>query len=140
MRWNGLNKKSESIIKWAESVGLELQPVCPENEIFGTPRPPIRLIELYGKVQARMKGEDIIDILDEKCHEIFNRHKDAVAFIGISKSTSCGINVGVKNLGRTVQGSMHKATKIVTTEINQLKKHTQRDIFLSRIYKQVGCA
>ena len=136
VRWNGLNKKSESISKWAESVGLTLQPVCPEDELFGTPRPPIRLIDIYGKVQARFKGRDIIGILDEKCLDIFNRHPDAVGFIGISRSPSCGISVGVKNHGKTVKGSMHRVSKIATTEINQLKNQRQRDIFLSRLNKQ----
>ena len=135
VRWNGSNKANKDLVEWAKENSLELIPVCPENELFGTPRPPIRLIDVYGKIQAQMKGKDIIDILDSKCQEIFNNHPDAVGFIGIANSPSCGINVGVKGHGKTIKGSMHKISKISTIEINQLKNHDQRVIFLSRLNK-----
>ena len=80
-----------------------------------------------------MKGQDVMVALDEKCQEIFDRYPGAVGFIGISRSPSCGISVGVKNLGKTIKGSMHKVSKIATIEINQLKNQQQRDTFLSRL-------
>jgi len=138
VRWNGSNKTDEGLIKWAKENGIELLPVCPENELFGTPRPPIRLIDVYGEIQAQMKGEDVMGILDSKCQEIFKRYPDAVGFIGIANSPSCGVNVGVKGHGKTTKGSMHKISKISTIEINQLKNHNQRVIFLSRLDKHVN--
>lgn len=135
VRWNGSNKTDEDLIKWAKENDIELVPVCPENELFGTPRAPIRLIDVYGKIQAQMRGEDVMAILDSKCQEIFKRYPDAVGFIGIANSPSCGVNVGVKGHGKTTKGSMHKISKISTIEINQLKNHNQRVIFLSRLNK-----
>ena len=86
VRWNGLNKKSKSILKWAEDNNIDLLPVCPENELFGTPR-PIRLIELYGKIQAMMKGQDVMVALDEKCQEIFDRYPGAVGSVSYTHLT-----------------------------------------------------
>ena len=136
VRWNGSNKTYEDILKWAEENSIELVPVCPENELFGTPRSPIRLIDVYGKIQAQMNGKDVMSLMDQKSNEIFSRYSDISGFIGIANSPSCGINVGVKGHGKTTKGSMHKVSKIATIEINQLKNQEQRDIFLSRLNKQ----
>ena len=136
VRWNGSNKIYEDILKWAEENNIELVPVCPENELFGTPRSPIRLISVYGKIQAQTNGKDVMSLMDQKSSEIFSRYSDISGFIGIANSPSCGINVGVKGHGKTTKGSMHKVSKIATIEINQLKNQEQRDIFLSRLNKQ----
>ena len=43
VRWNATNRSSDEVKQWADSNGYELVPVCPENELFGTPRKSIRL-------------------------------------------------------------------------------------------------
>ena len=135
VRWNASHKKAETLEEWALKNGLELIPICPENELFGTPRPPIRLSDVDGQTRAIMKGEDVMDLLDTKCVEIQAAHPEAVGFIGISRSPTCGISVGVKNLGRTIKGSMHKTTSLPTVEYNQLKSKNCREQFLRRLNK-----
>tara|TARA_Y100000592_G_scaffold97344_1_gene167886 strand:- start:1371 stop:1862 length:492 start_codon:yes stop_codon:yes gene_type:complete len=135
VRWNGTNKLSFSIKEWACSNGITLIPVCPEDELFGTPRPPIRLIHIDDTNMAMMKGKDVSSILQKKCSEIYERNPDIVGFIGISRSPSCGISVGVKNLGRVVKGSMHKTTQVPTVEYNQLRNEKGRQQFLRRLKK-----
>ena len=135
VRWNASHKKAETLESWALSNGIELIPVCPENELFGTPRPPIRLAHIENETKAVMKGRDVLSLLDEKCIEIQAAHPEAVGFIGISRSPTCGISVGVKNLGRTIKGSMHKTTSLPTVEYNQLKNENSRQQFLRRLHK-----
>ena len=135
VRWNGMHKLNKKIMSWADSNGITLVPVCPENELFGTPRPPIKLIQIEKKTCAFFKKKDIMQLLDDKAREIYGRYPDAVGFIGISKSPSCGISVGVKNLGRTIKGSMHKVVGLPTVEVNQLRSEHGREQFLRRIKK-----
>ena len=49
VRWNGSNRHHQHIHDWAEENGYELVPVCPEHELFGTPRSTIRLKHLRAK-------------------------------------------------------------------------------------------
>lgn len=135
VRWNSSHKKSESLESWALLNGLELIPVCPEHELFGTPRAPIRLMHDENKTKAIMKKKDVMEMLDDKCAKIHDAHPEAIGFIGLSRSPTCGISVGVKNLGRTIKGSMHKTTSIPTVEYNQLKNKNCRQQFLKRLKK-----
>ncbi len=135
VRWNGAHKKAETLESWALSNSIELIPVCPEHDLFGTPRAPIRLIHINDETRAIMKGENVLKSLDTKCIEIQAAHPEAVGFIGISRSPTCGISAGVKNLGRTIKGSMHKTTSLPTVEYNQLKSENSRQQFLRRLQK-----
>ncbi len=135
VRWNGSDKLSQEIVDWAERIGLELIPVCPEHELFGTPRKPIRLQSIEGNVMASMGSDDVYHQLIGKAQEIHSSHPDAAGFIGISKSPSCGIAVGVRKLGTTIKAPMHSETDIPTTEISQLRKPRDRMLFLDRVVK-----
>ena len=135
VRWNGSSKLSEEIVGWAERIGLELVPVCPEHELFGTPRKPIRLQSVEGQTVASMGSDDVYPQLIDKAQEIHSRHPDAVGFIGIAKSPSCGIAVGVRKLGTTIKAPMHSETEIPTTEISQLRNPRNRVLFLDRVVK-----
>lgn len=135
VRWNGKDKFNKSLSVWAEQNGIELVPVCPEDELLGTPRAPIRLIQIEDKIEASYKGEDIASKLRQKSEEIFERHPEALGFIGIHGSPSCGVAVGVKNLGRVTKGYMHLATNKPTTQSNFLKSEKQREQFLKRLEK-----
>lgn len=137
VRWNGANKKSSKVTEWAKEMGFELVPVCPEDELFGTPRKPIRLIQIGEKRSAMMGNSDVLESMEQKAKEIYSRHHDAVGFIGIYNSPSCGISVGVKNLGKTVKGTMHEGSPIPTTEIGYLKNPTNRKTFRKRIEKKL---
>ncbi len=135
VRWNGANKKVETLSSWALKNGVDLIPICPENDLFGTPRAPIRLVHIEGETRALMKGKNVLADLDLRCEEIYKEHPDVVGFIGISRSPSCGISVGVKNLGRTIKGSMHKTTEVPTVEYNQLRNDKGKQDFLKRVTK-----
>ena len=89
-------------------MGLELVPVCPEHELFGTPRRSIRLEEYDGNVRALMGQEDVTDKLKDKASQVRSRHKDVVGFIGIAKSPTCSHSAGVHKAGRFVKGAMHE--------------------------------
>ena len=133
VRWNKQSKLDQDLIQWAKDNNLELIPVCPENELLGTPRDKIRLIQIEEKTCAHYRNSDIIEQLEKKCKEIYQRHPDAVGFIGIYGSPSCGISVGVKNLGRTIKGLMHQVAPVPTVESNALRNQSNRDVFLRRI-------
>ncbi len=110
--------------------------MCPENELFGTPRPPIKLIHDGGLTHAIMKGKNVLEDLEKKTDEIMIRHADADGFIGMSRSPSCGMSVGVKNLGRTIKAPMHSRSDIPSIDASQLKTKTDWERFLKRMRRQ----
>lgn len=134
VRWNGTNKASDVIHSWAEDNGITLVPVCPENELFGTPRKPIRLEQVGDKgIIGWMGKKDVYRLLMDKAFEITSRYPDAVGFIGIAGSPSCGVSVGVKNLGSTIKAPMHLQSLFPTTEINSMRTASNRSVFLERV-------
>ena len=135
VRWNGVSKECLSLVSWAKENKIELVAVCPEDELLGTPRAPIRLIQMCEELVASYRGTNIKNKLEDKCHEILSRHPDAVGFIGVPRSPTCGIGVGVKNLGKVTKGFMHKACEIPSTESAYLKSEKNRERFLLRINK-----
>lgn len=137
VRWNGTHKLDSDLTQWAEDVGIVLVPVCPEDELFGTPRKPIRLEQIGGTeiVVGHMGSKDVYKKLMDKSFEIYSKHKDAVGFIGIAGSPSCGISVGVKNRGSTMKAPMHLQASMPTTEVSSLRSNANRESFLKRILK-----
>ena len=135
VRWNGTERTDKEIKQWAEQNNIKLIPVCPENELFGTPRRPIRLMQDGESVLAIMGERDVYQSLEKKSCEIAQRHLDAVGFIGIANSPSCGLAVGVKKRGSTMKASMHRALECPTAEISSMRSDTNRELFLRRIKK-----
>ena len=82
VRWNGSNRRYQEIHDWAEEQGFELVPVCPEHELFGTPRKSIRLRQKGDEVLGIMGNQEVFGQLKDKCKEIADRHKGVVGFIG----------------------------------------------------------
>ena len=58
-----------------------------------------------------------------------------VGFIGIARSPTCGLSVGVKDLGRTIKAPMHQSLDCPTTEISSMNTEGNRQIFLERVRK-----
>ena len=135
VRWNGTEKADKEIKQWAEQNNIKLIPVCPENELFGTPRKPIRLMQDGDNVLAIMGERDVYQELEEKSGEISQRHANAVGFIGIANSPSCGLAAGVKKRGSTMKASMHRALGCPTTEISSMRSEANRELFFRRIKK-----
>ena len=133
VRWNKQGKLDTGVIEWARQNGIDLVPVCPEDELLGTPRDKIRLIQIEDRTCAHYKGKDIMDQLKKTCENILKAHPDARGFIGIYGSPSCGISVGVKNLGKVTKGVMHKQCVIPTIESTALRNENNRVVFLKRL-------
>tara|TARA_B100000900_G_C20516884_1_gene690453 strand:- start:294 stop:752 length:459 start_codon:yes stop_codon:yes gene_type:complete len=135
VRWNGTSRTSKEIKEWAANNNFELVPVCPEHELFGTPRASIRLRQKDDEVLAIMGNQNVYSKLSEKCKEISERFDDVVGFIGISNSPSCGLSVGVKSRGSTMKAPMHQMLDCPTTEISSMKSEKNQEIFLRRVKK-----
>ena len=135
VRWNGTNRRHQEIHEWAKANGFELVPVCPEDELFGTPRSTIRLRAVDGEIKAFAGKKEIYSQLQEKSQEIASRHSNVVGFIGISRSPTCGLSAGVKDLGRTIKAPMHQSLDCPTTEISSMNTEGNRQIFLERVRK-----
>ena len=135
VRWNGTNRHSDEIKKWAQENNFDLVPVCPEHELFGTPRKSIRLRQKGDEVLAIMGKEEIYSKLQDKCEELSTRYDDVVGFVGISNSPSCGLSVGVKDRGSTMKAPMHQSLDCPTTEISSMKSKQNQDVFLRRVRK-----
>jgi len=138
VRWNGSSKLNTEIREWAHKHGFELVPVCPEHELFGTPRRPIRLEDYGEDTRAIMGREDVTQKLREKARDIRGRHQQVVGFIGIAKSPTCSHSAGVRGVGRHIKGVMHEDAPFPTTEINSLKTARDRLQFLDRIVKYIS--
>ena len=135
VRWNGAQKLNSDLISWCKENDIELIPVCPEDELFGTPRSPINLVQIEDKIESFMGAKKVTNELKEKSMEIFDRNPDAVGFIGMFGSPSCGISIGVKKAGKFSKGMMHKVSKVPTDDSRQMKNPNRRDIFLERVKK-----
>ena len=135
VRWNGAQKLNSDLISWCKENDIELIPVCPEDELFGTPRAPINLVQIEDKIESFMGAKKVTSKLEEKSIEIFDRNPDAVGFIGMFGSPSCGISIGVKKAGKFSKGMMHKVSKVPTDDSRQMKNPNRRDIFLERVKK-----
>ena len=136
VRWNGANKESAFLKKWAEENQIELQPVCPEDELYGTPRGSISLVQIEDETVALMGKKNITDELNLKCQDIHERYPNAAGFIGIYGSPSCGMSVGVKNKGGMTKGAMHLKSSVPTTEVGHLRRENPRNNFLKKIRKE----
>jgi len=135
VRWNATSRENKEIKEWADRNGFKLVPVCPENELFGTPRQPIRLRQSGDDVLAIMGEREVYNNLKEKCEDISQRYNNVVGFIGIANSPSCGVAAGVKGRGSTMKAPMHLALSCPTTEISSMRSEKNRDLFLKRIKK-----
>ena len=135
VRWNGTDRADDEIKKWALENNFLLVPVCPEHELFGTPRQPIRLMQREEDVLAIIGKQEVYEELINKSREIAQEHRDAVGFIGISNSPSCGLSVGVKGRGGTIKAPMHQSMNCPTTEISSMRSEANRDLFLRRVKK-----
>ena len=138
VRWNGAHKDFPDIVSWADECGFELVPICPENELFGTPRQKITLHQVADQIMGMMGCVNVYPELESKCKEIIERHSDAVGYIGISGSPSCGIANWVKGRKKQMKSPMHEHSPWPTTEINSLKTPKNREMFKKRVLKWAG--
>ncbi len=137
VRWNGACRQSDDIQEWADGCGFVLVPVCPENSLFGTPRKPIKLHQIADQVMAMMGRNNVYPELREECQKLISEHSDAVGYIGISGSPSCGIASWVQGRKKPLKSPMHELSPWPTTEINSMRTPKNREIFRKRVLKWV---
>lgn len=132
-RWNATSRHHEFVEKWASQNSIQLIPVCPESRLLGTPRKPIKMIQIGEKVQALCGERDVYESLEEISRAVLSEHPTACGFIGLANSPTCGMSAGVKKRGSTIRGAVHRVAHIPTCEVNQLKNEKGRESFLNRI-------
>ena len=137
VRWNGAHRQANDVQKWADECGFKLVPICPENDLFGTPRKPITLHQIADQVMAMMGRDNVYPELVEKCREIIEHHNDAVGYIGIAGSPSCGIANWVQGRKKQMKSPMHDLSPWPTTEINSMRTPKNREIFKKRVLKWI---
>lgn len=135
VRWNGSNRYYDEIHAWAKDNDFELVPICPEHELFGTPRKSIRLRQKGDEVLGIMGDQEVFGQIKDKCKEIVSRYEDVVGFIGFSNSPTCGLSAGVKDRGSTIKAPMHQSLGCPTTEASSMNTEANRNRFLTRIRK-----
>lgn len=136
VRWNGANKECDLITRWANELGLEIVPICPEDDLFGTPRGPIRLIQIGEKIEYNLGSTDVYEELKSRVESVYEENKDAAGFIGVYGSPTCGMSVGVKNKGGFTRGLMHINSPLPTTEVGHFRNERSRNVFLKKIMKK----
>lgn len=136
-RWNGGHKRTRDIEAWANECGFKLIPVCPEHDLFGTPRKPIRLHQVADQIMAMMGCNNVYPELVKRCKEIIEQHEDAVGYIGIAGSPTCGIANWVIGRKKQLKSPMHELAPWPTTEINSMRTPKNREIFKKRVLKWI---
>lgn len=73
--------------------GDQLIPFCPEDAVFGSPRPTMDLIQHDDQLEAvcNESGEVRSEPIREYARAFFERYPDIDLFIGKDRSPSCGV-------------------------------------------------
>ena len=100
VRWNGASKEFPFIKDWAKENNIKLTPVCPENELLGTPRPSIRLIQVGDEVHAHAGKNEISEQLRQT-----SKNSEA-PLVNIPKSLALYISLQLLNHSRNCASIM----------------------------------
>ena len=106
VRWNNSSRKYDFLVEWAEENDIELVPVCPETELLGVPRRPIRMIQIGSLVKAFAGEEEVYESLERVCSKMLKENPEVCGFIGLANSPTCGMSGREKEL--TIRGAMHR--------------------------------
>lgn len=73
--------------------GDKLIPFCPEDDVFGTPRPTMSLVDKNGQIEAvcNTSGEVLSAPIIAYAKAFFDKHTDIDFLIGKDRSPSCGV-------------------------------------------------
>lgn len=90
-RYDASDNRNEALLTLLE--GAELIPFCPEDHVFGTPRPTMDLIETKEghKAISNENGEDLSSPVTQYAQHFFDMHPKIDLFIGKDRSPSCGV-------------------------------------------------
>ena len=90
-RYDASDNKNELLLEKLK--GDRLIPFCPEDAVFGSPRPTMDLINMTDGYKA-ICNETAIDLsspIHTYAKQFFDTHKDIDLFIGKDRSPSCGV-------------------------------------------------
>lgn len=147
-RYDGTNSKDGFIVNTLGNY-FDFEPYCPEAEVFGTPRPTIRLVERDNEVRVVTTYDkvDLTDTLDESCEKNANRIENdyLCGFILKASSPTCGLErVKVykeinapsekKGVGRFAALIKEKYPYLPVEEEGRLKDAWLRENFLMQIF------
>ncbi len=147
-RYDGSDNKDGFIINTLGKY-FDYEPYCPEAEVFGTPRPTIRLVEVNNetRVHTSFESKDLTDELDESCEKNANRIQNDMlcGFVLKSNSPTCGMErVKVykdtnapsekKGTGRFAAKIKEKYPFLPLEEEGRLKDPWLRENFLMQIF------
>ena len=90
-RYDGTDNRNDLLLSLLE--GNEIVPFCPEDFVFGTPRPTMDLVKQDEDIRALSNetGEDLSDPVIAYAKAFFDSHPDIDLFIGKDRSPSCGV-------------------------------------------------
>jgi uncharacterized protein YbbK (DUF523 family) len=90
-RYDGSDNKNEILLeKLKDSILISF---CPEDAVFGTPRPTMDLIKSSQKNKAicNATGKDLSSAITHYAKTFFDTHTDIDLYIGKDRSPSCGV-------------------------------------------------
>ena len=147
-RYDGTSSKDKFIVNTLNEY-FEFETYCPEAEVFGTPRPTIRLVDIDGqtRVLTTKDKEDLTDVLDESCEKNSNRIKndELCGFILKASSPTCGMErvklyqdtnapSEKKEVGRFAALIKEKYPYLPIEEEGRLKDAWLRENFLMQVF------
>lgn len=93
-RYDAGDNKNEALL--ADLEGHTLISFCPEDAVFGTPRPTMDLIHTsYGnKAISNQNGLDLSSLINQYAIDFFDMNADIDLFIGKDRSPSCAVCSG----------------------------------------------
>jgi len=145
VRYDG-NQKQHAFVCLQLQKWLILEAICPEVEIgMGVPRPPIKLIEVAGRIKAvgvEQAGLDVTRQLNRYGHNTAQQLSDLDAYIFKARSPSCGLtSTPIKHSdGSSKKGAGLYAAQIIkqlpllpVVEESRLETIAQQVNFLQRL-------
>jgi len=92
-KYNGENNLKKELIAQLRQNDVQLIAFCPEDTLFGTPRPTMDLILIDKKIEAQsnQSRELLTNSIQQYAQNFFDKHPHIEVFIGKSRSPSCGV-------------------------------------------------
>ena len=90
-RYDGSDNKNEVLLEKLKDA--QLISFCPEDFVFGTPRPTMDLVKTASgqKATSNETGEDLSDPVKQYAKTFFDTHPNIDLVIGKDRSPSCGV-------------------------------------------------
>lgn len=93
-RYDAAHNLNETLLSQLES--FEIIPFCPEDHVFGTPRPTMDLIDIQNEIRviSNESSNDLSDPILDYAQNFFKQNPSIKLFIGKDRSPSCAVHSG----------------------------------------------